>query len=210
MTAATEDLLAAQTRPIQASSVQASSVQASSVQANAVQTRTAQAHIVEAGIVHSGTVRTHQIFIRATPEEIWDALTRPGWTQLYGYRAPAQYEMRPGGAYRAFASVTMKMRGISGVIFDGEVIEADPPWRLVQTWHVLLDSGTRAEPDTRLSWEITEGNSGVSTLTLTHDLADAPETAALVEGRHATAGGGWAWILSDLKTLLETGRSLAA
>jgi uncharacterized protein YndB with AHSA1/START domain len=155
-------------------------------------------------------VRTHQIFIRATPEEIWDALTRPGWTQLYGYRAPAQYEMRPGGAYRAFASVTMKMRGISGVIFDGEVIEADPPWRLVQTWHVLLDAGTRAEPDTRLSWEIAEGNAGVSTLTLTHDLAGAPETAALVEGRHPTAGGGWAWILSDLKTLLETGRSLAA
>lgn len=215
MTAATEDLLAAQTRPVQNSPVQTSSVHANGVQANAVQTRTAQAqtaqaHIVEAGIVQAGTVRTHQIFIRATPEEIWDALTRPGWTQLYGYRAPAQYEMQPGGAYRAFASVTMKMRGISGVIFDGEVIEADPPWRLVQTWHVMLDAATRAEPDTRLSWEITEGNSGVSTLTLTHDLAGAPETAALVEGRHATAGGGWAWILSDLKTLLETGRSLAA
>ena len=165
---------------------------------------------MQAGIVQAGTVRTHQLFIRATPEEIWDAVTRPGWTQLYGYRAPAQYEMRPGGAYRAFASVTMKMQGISGVIFDGEVIEADPPWRLVQTWHVLLDATTRAEPDTRLSWEIAEGNSGVSTLTLTHDLAGAPETAALVEGRHATAGGGWTWILSDLKTLLETGRPLAA
>ena len=49
----------------------------------------------------------------------------------------------------------------------------------------------------------------MSTLTLTHDLAGAPKTAALVEGRHA-AGGGWAWLLSDLKTLLETGRPLAA
>jgi uncharacterized protein YndB with AHSA1/START domain len=210
MTAATEDLLAAQTRPVPGSPIRTSPIQANAVQANAVPTRTAQAHILEAGIVQAGPMRTHQIFIRATPEEIWDALTRPGWTQLYGYRAPAQYDMRPGGAYHAFASVTMKMRGISGVIFDGEVIEADPPWRLVQTWHVLLDAGTRAEPDTRLSWEITEGNSGVSTLTLIHDLAAAPETAALVEGRHATAGGGWAWILSDLKTLLETGRSLAA
>jgi uncharacterized protein YndB with AHSA1/START domain len=220
MTAATEDLLAAQTWPVQNGPTQNSPVQASPVQASgrpanarptrAAQGQTAQARIVQAGIVQAGAVRTHQIFIRATPEEIWDALTRPGWTQLYGYRAPAQYEMRPGGAYRAFASVTMKMRGISGVIFDGEVIEADPPWRLVQTWHVLLGGGTRAEPDTRLSWEITEGNSGVSTLTLTHDLAGAPETAALVDGRHATAGAGWAWILSDLKTLLETGRSLAA
>jgi uncharacterized protein YndB with AHSA1/START domain len=210
MTAATEDLLAAQTRPGPDSPIRTSPIQANAVQANAVPTRTARAHIVESGIVQAGPIRTHQIFIRATPEEIWDALTRPGWTQLYGYRAPAQYEMRPGGAYRAFASVTMKMRGISGVIFDGEVIEADPPWRLAQTWHVLLDAGTRAEPDTRLSWEIAEGNAGVSTLTLTHDLAGAPETAALVDGRHATAGGGWAWILSDLKTLLETGRSLAA
>jgi hypothetical protein len=145
MTAATEDLLAAQTRPVPDSPIRTSPSQANAVQANAVPTRTAQAHIVESGIVQAGPMRTHQIFIRATPEEIWDALTRPGWTQLYGYRAPAQYEMRPGGAYRAFASVTMKMRGISGVIFDGEVIEADPPWRLVQTWHVLLDAGT-AEP----------------------------------------------------------------
>jgi uncharacterized protein YndB with AHSA1/START domain len=185
MTAATEDLLAAQTR-------------------------TAPTRTAPAGTVQASTVRTYQIFIRATPREIWAALTRPGWSQLYGYRAPAQYEIRRGGAYRAFASVTMKMRGISGVIFDGEVIEADPPWRLVQTWHVLLDAGTRAEPDTRLSWEIAKGSSGVNMLTLTHDLAGAPETAALAEGRHPAAGGGWAWVLSDLKTLLETGRPLGA
>jgi len=190
MTAATEDLLAALTRPVQSRPVQPGPVQSRPVQ--------------------PGTVRSYQIFIRATSQEIWAALTRPGWSQLYGYRAPAQYELRPGGAYRAFASVTMKMRGISGVIFDGEVIEADPPWRLVQTWHVLLDAGTRAEPDTRLSWEIAEGSSGVNMLTLTHDLAGAPETAALAEGRHAAAGGGWAWVLSDLKTLLETGRPLGA
>ena len=160
--------------------------------------------------VQFSSVQTHRIFIRATPLEIWDALTRPGWTQLYGYRAPAQYDMRPGGAYRAFASVSMKMRGIDGVIIDGEVLEADPPRRLVQTWHVLLDAATRAEAGTRLTWEIEEGYGGVSTLTLTHDLAGAPSTAALAEGRHPVAAGGWAWILSDLKTLLETGRPLAA
>ena len=164
-----------------------------------------------AGTGLADMVQTHRIFIQATSVEIWDALTRPGWTQQYGYRAPAQYEMRPGGAYRAFASVTMKMHGIDGVIFDGEVLEADPPRRLVQTWHVLFDPGARAEAGTRLTWEIEEGYGGVSLLTLTHDLAGAPHTAAaLVDGRHAAAGGGWAWILSDLKTLLETGRPLAA
>jgi uncharacterized protein YndB with AHSA1/START domain len=163
-----------------------------------------------ADMVLADMVRTHRIFIRATSLEIWEALTRPGWTQQYGYRAPAQYEMRPGGAYRVFASVTMKMHGIDGVIFDGEVLEADPPRRLVQTWHVLFDPGARAEGGTQLTWEIEEGYGGVSTLTLTHDLAGAPHTAALADGRHAAAGGGWAWILSDLKTLLETGRPLAA
>ncbi len=190
MTAATEDRLP----------VPAGAALAGTVPTDTAQTRPGSAHAVQ----------THRIFIRATPLEIWDALTRPGWTQQYGYRAPAQYEMRPGGAYRAFASVSMKMHGISGVVIDGEVLEADPPRRLVQTWHVLFDPTTRAEADTLLTWDIAEDNSGVSTLTLTHDLADAPNTAALVEGRHAAAGGGWAWILSDLKTLLETGRPLAA
>ena len=133
-------------------------------------------------------VQTYRLFIRAAPLEIWDALTRPGWTQQYGYRTPAQYELRPGGAYRAFASVTMNMRGICGVIFDGEVLEAEPPRRLVQTWHVQFDDAARAEADTRLIWEIAEGYGGVSTLTLTHDLAGAPKTAALAEGRHP--GGG--------------------
>ena len=210
MTAATEDLLAAPTRTAPTRPVPDGTVQAGPVHAGPAQASPVHAGPVHAGPAQAGTVRTYQIFIRATPQEIWAALTRPGWSQLYGYRAPAQYEMRPGGAYRAFASVTMRMRGISGVIFDGEVIEADPPWRLVQTWHVLLDAGTRAEPDTRLSWEIAEGSSGVNMLTLTHDLAGAPETAALAEGRHAIAGGGWAWVLSDLKTLLETGRPLGA
>ena len=126
MTAATEDLLAAQTRtaqtrPVPSRPTPSRPTQSRPVEAGLAQSRPAQAHVVQAGIVQAGTVRTYQIFIRATPQEIWAALTRPGWSQLYGYRAPAQYEMRPGGAYRAFASVTMKLRGISGVIFDGEI-----------------------------------------------------------------------------------------
>jgi uncharacterized protein YndB with AHSA1/START domain len=190
MTAATEDQFPGQTRT--------------------VLTTTVLAPTVLTPTVLTPTVQSHRIFIRSTPLEIWDALTRPGWTQLYGFRTPAQYDMRPGGAYRAFASVSMKMRGIDGVVIDGEVLEADAPRRLVQTWHVLLDPATRAEGGTRLTWEIEEGYGGVSTLTLTHDLAGAPNTAALAEGRHPAVGGGWAWILSDLKTLLETGRPLAA
>ena len=200
MTAATEDWLPGQTHTVPTRTVLTPTVPTPTVPTSTVLTPT----------VLTPTVQSHRIFIRSTPLEIWDALTRPGWTQLYGYRTPAQYEMRPGGAYRAFASVSMKMRGIDGVVIDGKVLEADPPRRLVQTWHVLLDAATRTEAGTRLTWEIEEGYGGVSTLTLTHDLAGAPNTAALAEGRHAAVAGGWAWILSDLKTLLETGRPLAA
>jgi len=154
-------------------------------------------------------VQTHRIFVKATAEEVWDALTRPGWTQKYGFRAAVHYDMRPGGIYLAFASGPMRMRGARDVIIDGEVIAADPPNRLVQTWHVLFDEQAAAEADTRLTWEIAESDTGVTAVTVRHELDGAPRTADLVAGRHAGLGG-WTWILSDLKSLLETGRPLAA
>jgi uncharacterized protein YndB with AHSA1/START domain len=101
------------------------------------------------------------------------------------------------------------------VIVDGEVLESDPPRRLVQTWRMNMDPTCQAEGHTRLTWEIGEpGEGGVCRLTVTHDLTDAPATAALVSGAFAeqnegAGGGGWAWVLSDLKTVLETGRGFA-
>ena len=70
-----------------------------------------------------------------------------------------------------------------------------------------MDPATAAEGFTRLTYEITPGEKGVSKLTVTHDLSGAPHTAAMVSGAGdaANGGGGWPWVLSDLKTLLETG-----
>jgi uncharacterized protein YndB with AHSA1/START domain len=100
------------------------------------------------------------------------------------------------------------------VIVDGEVLESDPPRRLVHTWRLLMDPGTAAEPFTRLTYDIVEGDDGVCRLTLTHEVADAPKTAEMVSGAQETSlgqgGGGWPWVLSDLKTLLETGAGFAA
>jgi uncharacterized protein YndB with AHSA1/START domain len=155
------------------------------------------------------TTLTNRIFIRATPEEIWDALTRPGWTQKYGFRAAVQYDLRPGGLYLAFSTAATRIREARDVLIDGEVVAADPPWRLVQTWHALFDPQAAAEAETRLTWQIEENDVGVCTLTVIHELAGAPRTAALLAGPDAALGGGWTWILSDLKTLLETGRPLA-
>ena len=95
------------------------------------------------------------------------------------------------------------------VIVDGEVVESDPPRRLVQTWRMLMDVGPMAEGFTRLTYEIVETIPGVSKLTLTHELEGAPRLALFLAGGMETegAGGGWSEVLSDLKTLLETGDS---
>jgi hypothetical protein len=67
-----------------------------------------------------------------------------------------------------------------------------------------------AEGFTRLTYEIEEGKGGVSKLTLIHDLQGAPQLALLVGGQmeDTGAGGGWNWVLSGLKTVLETGTTL--
>jgi hypothetical protein len=74
-----------------------------------------------------------------------------------------------------------------------------------------MDPATAAEGFTRLTYEITAGEKGVSKLTVTHDLSGAPQTATLVSGAREAEGadGGWPWIRSDLKTLLETSAALA-
>jgi uncharacterized protein YndB with AHSA1/START domain len=164
------------------------------------------------------TTQVYRVWIKTTPERIWAAITDPEWTTRYAYSAPVHYELEPGGAYYSSATPEMqdfaKANGftVPDTIVDGEVLEADAPRRLVQTWRMLMDPTTAAEPFTRLTYEIEESKtqSGVCKLTVTHELVGAPATAAMVAGTEdGAAGGGWAWILSDLKTVLETGKGFA-
>jgi uncharacterized protein YndB with AHSA1/START domain len=164
------------------------------------------------------TTQVYRVWIKATPERIWAAITDPEWNARYGYAAPSYFELEPGGAYRASANEGMKEFGrqngfeVPDTIIDGEVVEADPPRRLVQTWRMLMDPSTAAEPYTTLTYEIEEAKMqpGVCKLTVTHELVGAPATAVMVAGTEDSgAGGGWAWILSDLKTLVETGAPFA-
>ena len=157
-----------------------------------------------------GTVQVYRVSIAASAQAIWDAITTPEWTERYGYRAPAHYELRPGGEYRSLATAQMREFGAPEVVVDGEVIEADPPRRLVQTWRMLFVQELVDEGFTRLTWEIDEGPDGVSTLTVTHELEGAPKHAHAVSGKDPQAGGGWPGVLDDLKSLLETGSPLDA
>ena len=164
------------------------------------------------------TTQVHRVYIRATPEAIWDAITKPEWTQRYGYTGLVDYDLRPGGHYKVRptpefrAGAEARGNQLPEVIIEGEVLEADPPRRLVTTFHMLMDPQTAAEPATRITHEIKDTGSGVCSLTLTHELEGAPVLAAIISGAFEDegAGGGHAWVLSDLKSLLETGKPLAA
>jgi len=149
------------------------------------------------------TVQSYKVYIKAKPQAIWDALTKAEWTKKYGYAPLVDYELRAGGKFRAYAHEGMRAAGMPDVIIDGEVIEAIPPRKLVQTWRLLI----AAEGFTRLTYEIEPVRGGVTKLTLTHDVTGAPKSHALYagEGESKGAGGGWSEVLSGLKTLLETG-----
>ncbi|WP_229072987.1 SRPBCC domain-containing protein [Actinoplanes sp. DH11] len=164
------------------------------------------------------TTQVHRIWIKAAPEKIWDAIIDPEWNARYGYAAPQFYELEKGGRFHSTPNQGMKDYAaahgfaMADTIADGEILEVDPPRRLVQTWRMLMDPATAAEPFSTLTYDIEDAGPGVCRLTVTHELTGAPATAALVQGTPepgAPGGGGWAWVLSDLKSLLETGAPLA-
>jgi uncharacterized protein YndB with AHSA1/START domain len=169
----------------------------------------------------ASTTQVYRVYIKATVEAIWEAITDPEWTNRYGYTGYAHYDLRPGGKYEVVANEEFKAAASAqgypcpDVVVDGEVIEADPPHRLVQTWRLRMDPTIEAEGFTRVTYEIKPVHENACSLTLTHELAGAPATAALVSGsledsgEGGGGGGGHAWVLSDLKSLLETGSTLA-
>jgi len=153
------------------------------------------------------TTQVYRVYIKATPQAIWDAITQPEWTEKYGYGGRGEYDLRPGGRYVGTTSEAMRAGGAPEVAVDGEILEVDPPRRLVMTWRMVMDEAMTAEGFTRLTYDIEPGAGDVTKLTLTHDLDGAPNVAMLLAGgfEGEGAGGGWSWVLSDLKSLLETG-----
>ena len=163
------------------------------------------------------TTQVHKVYIKASAQQIWDAITTPEWTARYGYTGLVDYDLRLGGTFAARPTPEFKAAAEANgfpcpdVIGDGEVLEVDEPHRLVQTWRLLMDPEMAKEPFTRLTYEIRELPSGYCSLTVVHELEGAPRTLSLVAGEQEEmgAGGGHAWVLSDLKSLLETGSPLA-
>jgi uncharacterized protein YndB with AHSA1/START domain len=155
--------------------------------------------------------QVQEIYIKASPEALWDAITKPEWTAKYGYQGRVEYDLRKGGTFRVFATPQMAALGLPSVIIDGEVLQCEPPHRLVQTYRFLFSAEMKAEGFTHVTWEIARAAQGFSRLTITHDVQGAPIMAGMVASKFSEQGtGGWSWISSDLKSLLETGTTLSA
>jgi uncharacterized protein YndB with AHSA1/START domain len=137
--------------------------------------------------------QVYSVFIKATPEQIWEAITNSEFTEKYFYASRVELA---NGRRRAF--------GPDGELWGDEaILEEDPPRRLVHGWRALYDPELAEEATSRVTWEIDQQEGGVSRLTVMHDqLEGAPKTAESV-------AGGWMYVLSGLKTLLETGEPLA-
>src|SRR5208337_4023697 len=136
-------------------------------------------------------IQKYRVYIKATPQAVWDALTKPEWSVRYGYAPLVDYDLRAGGQFRAYPNEGMKQfPNIPDVIIDGEVIEAVAPRKIVQTWRMLMDPSLAAEGFTRLVCQIDPARGGVTKLTVTHDLTGAPQLAALVSGECESRGAG--------------------
>ena len=73
------------------------------------------------------TVQVHRVFIKAPAQKIWDAIVQPGWAEKYGYACRAEYDLRPGGAFKTYANDGMKAHGVPWLIrhLKGEISRED-------------------------------------------------------------------------------------
>jgi uncharacterized protein YndB with AHSA1/START domain len=137
-----------------------------------------------------------EIFINASPERVWDAITKEEFTARYFYGASFRSEVRAGTPFTYIAA-----DGATPIV-GGEVLEAEPPRRLIYSWRFLSDPGLTADAPSRVTWELQPMHGGVTRLTVVHDNFDG-ETPTF-----RRVGLRWGWVLSNLKTLLETGEPM--
>jgi uncharacterized protein YndB with AHSA1/START domain len=145
---------------------------------------------IKSTLEEDGMEQVFEIYIKTTPERLWEAITDPGMRAKYSFGVGVASDWTPGSRYEAeHAEAGMP-------ISEGENLEVDPPRRLVQSFTALWSDEVKSEGESRVTWEIEPVGSSCR-LTVTHD--------QLREGANDELYGGWPMILSGLKTLLETG-----
>jgi uncharacterized protein YndB with AHSA1/START domain/DNA-binding transcriptional ArsR family regulator len=137
--------------------------------------------------------KVFEIYIKTTPEALWHAITDPTTRSKYQFGNETRSDWTVGSGY------TMTNPGAPFVLANGENLEVDPPRKLVQSFNATWGDKVKAEPTSRVTWEI-EQVADSCRLTVTHD--------QLRDGACEELYGGWPMILSGLKTWLETGEQL--
>jgi uncharacterized protein YndB with AHSA1/START domain/DNA-binding transcriptional ArsR family regulator len=137
--------------------------------------------------------KVFEIYIKTTPERLWDAITNPAIRPKYMFGGCIETDWQAGSSYR------MVNPGAPGFLAEGENLEVDPPRKLVQSFHALWSDDVTAEGTSRVTYEI-EQVADSCRLRVIHD--------QLREGANDELYGGWPMILSGLKTYLETGEKL--
>jgi len=139
-----------------------------------------------------GTMTVFEIYIKTTPERLWEAITSEEMRARYSFGVGTVSDWTEGSEYKA---------GVPGVIdiASGENLEVDPPRRLVQSFTALWSEDVKREGTSRVTWEIDPVGTSCR-LRVTHD--------QLGEAANSELYGGWPMVLSGLKTLLETGEDL--
>jgi uncharacterized protein YndB with AHSA1/START domain len=137
--------------------------------------------------------KIYEIYIRTTPERLWEAITDPDIREKYNFGARASSDWTPGSRFE------FGHPSLPALLGEGEILEVDPPRRLVHTMTALWSDDVKREGSSRVTWEIEQVEDSCR-LVLTHD--------QLREGANDQIYGGWPMILSGLKTWLETGELL--
>jgi uncharacterized protein YndB with AHSA1/START domain len=131
-------------------------------------------------------------YIRTTPERLWSALTDAEFVKQYWFGMHQESDWKPGSSW--------KMIFPDGRVADaGEILEVDPPRRLVIKWRNEFRPELKEEGPSRCVYELEPTADGVVKLTITHTI-DRPASKFI-----EAVSGGWPRIISNLKSLLETG-----
>jgi len=137
--------------------------------------------------------KVFEIYIKTTPERLWEAITSSEMRQKYNFGVGVHSDWTQGSHYQA------SHPNAPALLVEGENLEVEPPRKLVQSFTALWSDDVRREGTSRVTWEIEQVQDSCR-LTVTHD--------QLPDGANSELYGGWPMILSGLKTLLETGETL--
>jgi uncharacterized protein YndB with AHSA1/START domain len=136
-------------------------------------------------------------YIRTTPEKLWDALREPQFTKAYWFGNVQQCDWKKGASWKLLAPD-------GNMNASGEIVEIEKPKHLKMKWRGEKNAEQKAEGYSTCTYDIENASADTVKLTVTHEI-DRPNSVVI-----RAVSGGWPMVLSNLKTMLETGEVLPA